>query len=82
MNKPYLGQDVLYTLPTNKEECAAKVVRIVDRSKQTVNLTIFSDTGDNGNIVRNVPFDEAGTQASNTWRHNEQHEQARAASGR
>jgi hypothetical protein len=77
--QPYLGQDVVYILPTNKEECAAKVVRIVDKTKNTVNLTIFTDNADHNNIVRNVTFDEAGTQAPNTWHFQEQQEQARTA---
>jgi hypothetical protein len=78
MNKLQIGQDVLYIHPTTKEECAAKVVRIVDRTKQIVNLTLFTDNAQNAEVVRNVSFDETGN-APNTWYSPEQQEQSRAA---
>jgi len=79
MNKqPHIGQDVLYTLPASKEECAAKVVRIVNRQKNLVNLVLFTDNRDNTNIAHEVPYDEAGN-TPNTWRFQE--EQTRSAAG-
>jgi len=74
----HIGQDVLYTRPQDKGECPAKVVRVVNPNKDTVNLIIFTDDTENTSVIRGVAYNEAGG-LENTWRHDSHHEQARAA---
>lgn len=69
-----IGQDVLYNRNGDKGECPAKVVRVIDPTKNIVNLVIFTDDSDNGHIQRNVPYSETGS-LEHAWRH--EREQAR-----
>ena len=66
-----LGQDVIYNRSNEKGECPAKIVRVIDPSKGTVSLVLFTDETDNTSIVRNVPFNESGN-LEHSWHHREQ----------